>query len=74
MKILLNNHALHKTLEPYDDIGLVPTMGTIHEGHISLINKSIKFSKKTLVSIFINPKSTIWFKSTTFFTIVFYPL
>jgi pantoate--beta-alanine ligase len=56
MKILLNNHTLHKTLRPFDDIGFVPTMGGIHDGHISLIKKSIKLSKKTLVSIFINPK------------------
>ncbi len=56
MKILLNNNTLHKTLRHFDDIGFVPTMGGIHEGHISLINKSIKSSKKTLVSIFVNPK------------------
>ena len=56
MKILLNSHTLHKKLKPFEDIGLVPTMGTIHEGHLSLIDKSIKLSKKTLVSIFINPK------------------
>jgi pantoate--beta-alanine ligase len=56
MKILLNNHSLHKTLRPFDDIGFVPTMGGIHKGHISLIKKSIKSSKKTIVSIFINPK------------------
>ena len=56
MKILLNNHTLHKTLRPFDDIGYVPTMGGIHEGHISLIKKSIKFSKITIVSIFVNPK------------------
>ena len=56
MKILLNNHTLNKTLRPFNDIGFVPTMGGIHEGHISLIKKSIKFNKKTIVSIFINPK------------------
>ena len=56
MKILLNNHTLHKTLRPFNDVGFVPTMGGIHEGHISLIKKSIKFNNKTLVSIFINPK------------------
>jgi pantoate--beta-alanine ligase len=56
MKILLNNHTLRKTLRDFDDIGFVPTMGGIHEGHISLINKSIKLSNKTLVSIFVNPK------------------
>ena len=56
MKILLNNLTLFKTLRPFDDIGFVPTMGGIHDGHISLIKKSIKYSKKTIVSIFINPK------------------
>ena len=56
MKIILNNHHLSKALGPFNDIGFVPTMGGIHEGHISLIKKSIKSNKKTIVSIFINPK------------------
>ena len=56
MKILLNNLTLFKTLRPFNDVGFVPTMGGIHDGHISLIKKSIKYSKKTIVSIFINPK------------------
>ena len=37
-------------------LDFVPTMGGIHEGHVSLIEKSIKFNKKTVVSIFVNPK------------------
>ena len=56
MKILLNNQTLIKTLGPFSDIGFVPTMGGIHDGHISLIKKSIKSNKKTIVSIFVNPK------------------
>ena len=56
MKIILNNHDLSKTLGPFNDIGFVPTMGGIHEGHISLIKRSIKSNKKTIVSIFVNPK------------------
>jgi len=56
MKIILNNNILRKTLGPFNDIGFVPTMGGIHKGHISLIKKSIKSNKKTIVSIFINPK------------------
>jgi len=56
MKIILNNRNLSKILEPFNDIGFVPTMGGIHEGHISLIKRSIKFNKKTIVSIFVNPK------------------
>ena len=56
MKILLNNHKLNKELRHFNDIGFVPTMGGIHEGHISLIKRSNKLCKKTIVSIFINPK------------------
>ena len=56
MKILLNKTSLSKSLGQFDDIGFVPTMGSIHKGHISLINRSNQFCKKTVVSIFVNPK------------------
>ena len=56
MKILLNNTSLFESLRPFNDIGFVPTMGGIHKGHLSLINKSNKLCKKTIVSIFVNPK------------------
>ncbi len=56
MKILLNNSSLFESLRPFNDLGFVPTMGGIHKGHLSLINKSNKICKKTIVSIFINPK------------------
>ena len=56
MKILLNNKSLFESLRPFNDLGFVPTMGGIHKGHLSLINKSNKLCKKTIVSIFVNPK------------------
>ena len=55
MIIFKSLNRLNKEVNFKANIGFVPTMGSLHKGHISLIKSSKKICKKTLVSIFINP-------------------
>ncbi len=59
MKIIRTVSALNQALQPVrcngDSIGLVPTMGALHEGHAALIRKSIDENRCTVVSLFVNP-------------------
>lgn len=59
MKIIDTISELENQLQGYrhkgETIGLVPTMGALHQGHASLVERCVADNKISIVSLFVNP-------------------
>jgi len=54
-KIVELQNELFAVRKEGKEIGLVPTMGALHAGHVSLVRRSVKDNSVTVVSVFVNP-------------------
>ncbi len=60
LAVARSQKALREVCEPWaaagESLGLVPTMGALHEGHLALLEAALLRSKRSAVTIFVNSK------------------
>jgi pantoate--beta-alanine ligase len=59
MKVIQDKHELREQLAGWrhagEHVAIVPTMGNLHAGHISLVNVARQHAERIVVTVFVNP-------------------
>ena len=55
MRVFSSHKELLKSIDSNKQVGLVPTMGSLHDGHLHLIRRAMIENQQTIVSIYVNP-------------------